>query len=142
HLAVLDFRLQDQDAAAGLERDAVLAGVAMVVEELGDTADAVAAHLGLAAVGVVHAHARVGLLGRADENEPVGADAEMPVADDAAQRGRVLGRRLADAIHVDVVVARAVHLGESHDWHSEPTGRHPWASYSHSMVAGGLLLTS
>ena len=47
-----------------------------------------------------------------------------------ARREQVFRRRLAEAIDIDVVVAGAVHLGETH------------VAHSHSIVAGGLLLTS
>ena len=98
----------------GLDAQRVVGRQAVVVDELGDAADAVAAHLRLAAVGVEHAHLRVGDLGGADEDEAVAADAEVPVADAPGELGGVGGRRLADAIDVDVVVADAVHLVESH----------------------------
>src|SRR5262249_17268252 len=76
--------------------------------------NAVAAHLGFAAVRVEHAHAHVGPLGRADEDQPVAADAEVAVADFSAQASRVARRRIAHAIHVDAIVGPAVHFGEAH----------------------------
>src|SRR5437879_4537066 len=85
--------------------------VSMCMRVLRDTADAVAAHLRLAAVGVEHAHPHVAPLRGADENQTVRADAEVPVANRAAQRSRIARRRMTDAIDVDVVVADAVHFG-------------------------------
>ena len=52
-------------ARAGVDRDRVLVDAAAVVEVLRDAADAVAAHLGFAAVGVEHAHACIGAWPRA-----------------------------------------------------------------------------
>ena len=63
-------------------------------EHLGDAADAVAAHLGFAAVGVQHAHARVAGLAGQDGEHAVAADAEPAIADGAHHR-RVFGRRSA-----------------------------------------------
>src|SRR5262249_35867644 len=130
HAVAGDLQHERQHAAAGLDLQHRLAGDAVVVDVLGDAAHAVAAHLRLAAVGVEHAHAGVAALGPADEDEPAGADAEVPVADRAAQRGGILRQRLAKAVDVDVVVAAALHFHEAHVHHS------------HSIVAGGLLLIS
>ena len=44
---------------------------------------------------------------------PVGADAEMPIADPPAQARGIVRHRVGDAINIDVVVADAVHLGEA-----------------------------
>src|SRR5262249_43629972 len=129
HLAAGHLQFQGQHAAAGLDGQHRLAGDAVVVDELGYTADPISAHLRLAAVGVEHAHARVGPLRGTDEDKAVAADAEVPVADGATEGRGVLRRRIADAIHVNVVIADAVHLRKFH-------------LYSHSMVAGGLLVTS
>lgn len=60
---------------------------------------------------------RVGLLGGADQDQPISANAEVPIADDTAQRGGILRRLFAEAIDVDVVVAAALKLGETHVTH-------------------------
>jgi hypothetical protein len=137
-LAAGEVEVQRQHAAAGLDLQRVVARQAAVVDELGDAADAVAAHLRLAAVGVEHAHLRVGDLGAADEDEAVAADAEVAVAHGARQGRRVGGFGLVEAIDVDVVVAEAVHLHESHGQNPGLGG----CAHSHSIVAGGLLLMS
>ena len=62
---------------------------AVIVDELGHAANAVAAHLRFAAVGVEHAHAGVGRSDGTDQDQPIAADAEMPVADCLRQAGRV-----------------------------------------------------
>src|SRR5262249_28159403 len=81
---------------------------------LAEAAQAVAAHLRLAAVGVEHAHAGVGPFGGADEDEAVGADPEMTITHHLAELGRIFRRRVVDAIDVEVIVAEAVHLHEFH----------------------------
>lgn len=85
----------------------------MVVGEFGDAADSVAAHFGFGAVGVEHSHADVGEVGGEDEDEAVGADAEVAVGDFLGEGGGV-GYFFGEAVDVDVVVADAVHLGETH----------------------------
>ena len=60
-----------------------LGGNAVVVDILGHAADAVAAHLAFAAVGVEHPHPGVGPFRRADQDQAVAADAEVPIADPA-----------------------------------------------------------
>ena len=61
---------------------------------------------------------------------PVATDAEMPVGNRGGQLAHVAGQLLAKAIDVHVVVAATLHFGETH------------YTYSHSIVAGGLLLIS
>src|SRR5262249_32017629 len=90
-------------------------GPAAVEHELGDAADAVAAHLGAAAVRVVHLHAAgaLGPVAGADDDEAVRAHAAVAVGE-APGGARGLGDLLPRAIDVDVVVAEPVHLGEFH----------------------------
>ena len=95
----------------GLARDAV------VVYVFGHAADAVAAHLGFAAVGVEHPHAGVGALRWADQDQAVAPDPPMAVADGARQHGHIIGNSLREAVHVDVVVARTLHLDERQHAH-------------------------
>jgi len=92
-------------ASCVFRRDAVLEGV------FRDAADAVAAHLAAAAVRVVHLHPAVGDVGRADQNEPVGADGGGARRDQARDARRV-GDLVGEGVDVDVIVADAVHLGE------------------------------
>ena len=49
-----------------------------------------------------------------DQDQAVGADPEMPVADRPGQGGRVGGLGLVERLNVDVIVAQTVHLGEFH----------------------------
>src|ERR1700687_3770623 len=116
----------------------------MVINELRDASDPVAAHFRLAAVGIEHAHARVRLVGGADEDQPIRTDPEMPIADGPAQSSRIMRHRVAEAIDVDILVADAVHFGETHvSSHVCPrAAARGLSDYSHSIVAGGLLLIS
>ena len=86
-----------------------------VHRRLGQAADAVAAHLGLAAVGVVQLHGQVAAVAaRPDPDDPVGPDAPAPVGQQAH-----LGHREPDGVvgveHDQEVVARALVLGGVHD---------------------------
>jgi len=97
----------------GFEVDLGRVDEGVVVGVLCYAADAVSAHFGLGAVGVEHSHFEVGGLGGQDEDEAVGADAEVSVADlDGGLSGVV--DRLGEAVNVDVIVSRAVHFDETH----------------------------
>ena len=88
----LDVQVAGEHAGAGLDAQGGAAQRRVgLVEQLGDAADAVAAHLGLAAVGVEHAHARVAHLAGQDREHAVAADAEVAIAERAHDR-RILGR--------------------------------------------------
>src|SRR5262249_5614987 len=85
--AALDVQRALEHARAGLDAQARAAhGRVGVVQELGDAADAVAAHLGLAAVRVEHAHARVRDLAGQDRQHAFAADAEAAIAERAHDR--------------------------------------------------------
>src|ERR1044071_3796047 len=94
---------------------------------------AVAAHLGLAAVAVEHAHPRVGGGRRQDREHAVAADAELAIAqgDHVARRldGLRVGRVGAAQVDHEEVVAQAVELGELHAGNlADPPGRAALAS--------------
>src|SRR5262249_54060251 len=99
------------DARIGVDTKRISSRSTALVGILADAADAVAAHLPAASVGVVHLHAAIGDIGRANEDQPVTANARAPVADARRQRRR-LAHVFIEAIDVDVVVADAVHLDE------------------------------
>ena len=106
--------LQREDAGAGLdvEAAALRPDEAPLDGVLRQAADAVAAHLGLGAVGVEDAHSYRCLVGRQDEQDAVGADAEVTVAHgDGESRPVAL---VALRFDEDEVVAGAVHLYEAH----------------------------
>src|SRR5437870_4716830 len=74
-------------------------------------------------------HARIESTLAAVPEPLIAADAKVAVGDDLAQLGGVARRRVVEAIDIEVVVAQALHLRETH-------------GHSHSIVAGGLLLIS
>ena len=83
------------------------------IRETRETARAIAAHLGLAAVGVVIAHPEIGPVRRALEHEhAIGPDPAVPVADarDLLARQREVARAIVEQ---DEIVARAVHFRET-----------------------------
>jgi len=104
---------QGPDAVVGVDAHRIV-GEAAVVDVLGDAADAVAAHLPAAAVGVVHLHATIGVGGRADQDQAVRPDAVVAPGHGARDVRRV-GQIVLATIDVDVVVADAVHLGHADD---------------------------
>jgi len=85
----------------------------MVIDVFRNAADAVAAHRAAAAVGIVHVHREISLLGRLDQNQPVGSDSEMAVADFSGDPGRVFYFFLR-AVDIDIVIADAVHFSKVH----------------------------
>ena len=113
-LAVGQFEVEDEHAAPGFDLQPVLPGDAMIVDVFGDAPHAVAAHFRFAAVGVEHPHAGIGLFGRADQNQPVRADPLVPVGNGDRQPRNVSRDGFREAIDVDVVISRPVHLGEFH----------------------------
>jgi len=91
---------------------------ALVEDELGEAADAVPAHLGRAAVGVDDAHAAVRAFGGQQQDEAVGADAAMAIAEARGER-RGIAREPATRVDVDEVVRRALELRELERRHAE-----------------------
>jgi len=75
-------------------------------------ADAVAAHFGLGAVGVEHAHTHIRDFGRQDENHAVAAHGKPPRAQFHGQRAQIAGQGFLKTVDVDVIVAEPVHFGE------------------------------
>ena len=83
----------------------------MIVNIFGKTANAVAAHLHLAAVSVVDFHLEVGDFRRMNRQELIGADAESSVAQLFCNRLQVVDV-LRETIEKNEVVAAAMHLGK------------------------------
>ena len=104
--------VQDARARLHVQRAAVGRHHAALQHELGEAADAVAAHLALGAVHVVHPHPDGGALRRRDDDEAVGADAEVAVGYAPRDLGPVA--LLVQAVDVDVVVACALEFREVH----------------------------
>jgi len=105
--------LQGEDAGAGFGGYLLFGHDAMVVGVFGHAADAVAAHLRFGTVGIEHPHPHVSLVRRHDEDETVGADAEVAVGNPYGHLLRV-SDLFSEAVHIDVIVAGTMHLGEFH----------------------------
>src|SRR5690606_27474350 len=91
-------------ATAGLNDEVGLFRQAALVDVFGETADAVAAGFGFGAVCVKDPHFEVGGLAGKDEDDAVGADAQVAVAHFAREGGRV-GNVEVKAFDEMVVVA-------------------------------------
>ena len=128
-----------QHATTGLDPQRICRHHATIDRVFRHAADAVAAHLAFAGVGVKHAHAQVGIgtRRRAHGDEPVTANREMPVAHDP-RHAREIERRVLRSIDVNVVVADAMHLCELHGASvSGQSGKKPRAS-STPMTAAAI----
>ncbi len=101
------------NAAEGFDTYGVAADEAVVVDIFCDATYAVAAHLGLGAVGIEYAHAAVGAIAGHDGYDTVGAYAGVSAADLAGEVGKIVERAL-HAVDIYEVVAEAVHL---HEWY-------------------------
>ena len=113
--AVRDRQTQFEDAAGRFDSQRFFFGDAVVVDVFRHATNAVAAHLGLAAVGVEHPHAGVGDRGGMNQDQPVGADAFVPIADGDRQPRQIGGEEFLEGVDIDIVIARTVHFGESHE---------------------------
>ena len=106
-----------EDAGAGFDRQRAVdrRDPDTLDQVLGEAAEAVAAHLAVGAVGVDNHHPRrrgVRVLG---DQDAVGADAEMPIADARRERRPidiVQVRVLTQRVDQQEVVARALHFEE------------------------------
>ena len=98
------------DAREGLHFRLIL-HKAVLKQPLGNASDAVAAHGPLAAVGVEHAHLCVRRVAVADADEAVRPHGKVPGAQGHRRGSRVKGKA-GKAVHIDVVVAAALHFGE------------------------------
>ena len=116
HVAALDLGLDDLYARIGLDAERDLADQAAIVDELGEATDAIAAHLGEAAVGVEDPHAAIGGRGVEEQDEAVRADAAVAVAEHRRERSRV-GRESTTRVDVHEVVRGAVELCEGQRGH-------------------------
>ena len=112
-MAVFHIQIQGLYAALGVDFQHILFGDAPLIDILAHTADAIAAHFGAGTVGVVQIHFRVSVFAGLNEDDPVAADTEMPVAETHGQSCRVF-HLLFKAVDIDIIVADALHLGKAH----------------------------
>ncbi len=111
HLAVGGVHLDALGALARLDGHLLLGDDVVVIQVLGHAPQGVAGHGALGPVGVEHPHPGVRLLGPLHEDDAVGPDAVMPVAEGDAQRLRA-GDLAVEVLQEDVVVAAGLHLGK------------------------------
>ena len=114
HHAVLDQQRRAHDAGERFDREGGLFHDALLVHILGKAADAVAAHLRLAAVGIDDAHADVGRVAVEHEQQPVPAHAGLAVAERRCKRIEV-GAAHAARIDDEKVIAQSMHFRKFHD---------------------------
>ncbi len=112
HRARAQRQLDREHPRPGLHPHRRCAHASALEGQLGQAADAVAAHLRLRSVGVEHRHAAVGAARGQERDQAVGAHPGVAVAHRPRQRGQIAREGAREAIEVDVVVAAAVHLGE------------------------------
>ena len=86
----------------------------MGVQPLGHTADAVAAHLALAAVRIEDAHHGIcpGSLRSADAYDAIGSDGKMPPGQFFGKGCDILRHTAFAAVEIDIIVGTALHFGE------------------------------
>ena len=100
-------------SAAGFDSQRRFSRQPMLVHVFSHTADAVAAHRALRAVGVVHFHRKICCFGCPDQNQPVRADAEMAVTYRFCQPSRTL-HPLLHGIYIDIIISAALHFCKTH----------------------------
>ena len=86
----------------------------MVIDIFGNAADTVSAHGTLRAVQIVHIHLAVRDLRRADQDQAVGTDAKVAVADKFRHCGRIFDS-LLKTVYIYIIVSNAVHFREFHN---------------------------
>ena len=105
---------RSRDTSTSFDCQVFLLRDSVVVNELGNASHSIATHLGFRPVGVVHPHASVTTLGRADQYKAITANAEMTIAHGDGEPGNVSQFDVLETIDVDVIVARTVHLRKTH----------------------------
>ena len=113
HLAPFHGEVQVLQPRLGLDDQVGLVSQPLVIDELGNAPDAVAAHGTLRAVCVVHSHPEIRHIRGIDGNQAVRSDALVAVAVLEGKTAGILHGSLG-TVHIDVVVAAAVHLGKFH----------------------------
>ena len=106
-------------------------------EGVGEAADAVAADLGTAAVGVEQHHPGAGVVVALADQQPVGADPAAPVAHPPGQVGQ-LGRRQVDVEGDEEVVAESVVLDELQRVHVRERVDHARPHLGERVGGGGV----
>ena len=97
-----------------MDAKGVRLGPRLLVEELGDAADRIAAHLRLGAVLIIYVHLEALSIVPGVGHHTIAPDAGVAVGVAAGECGIVEGG-VAVTIDIDVVVAQGLHLGEVQD---------------------------
>ena len=97
-----------------MDAKGVRLGPPLLVEELGDASDRIAAHLRLGAVLIVYMHLEALSIVPGVGHHAVAPDAGVAVGV-APGKCRIVEGGVAVTIDVDVVVAQCLHLGEVQD---------------------------
>ena len=112
----LSLPAQGLESAAGIDAQFIQHRTfrRMGAQPLGHTADAVAAHLPLAAVGVEHPHLAMGTrrLRGADADDAVRTNGKMPLGQPAGQLCDLLRHTALAAVQIDIVVGAALHFSK------------------------------
>ena len=116
HFAVFYGKGQALCSAFRFHQDGGFRNKPVVEQKFSHTANGVAAHFRARTVGIVHLHAKICDVRRADEHQTVPADAEVAVGQ-ADGRGRRIGHRLGEAVDIDIVIAAALHFCKLHFGH-------------------------
>ena len=110
--AVFEHDLRAHDAGERLHGKLGLVHNALFVDVFCKGADAVSAHLGLAAVLVDNAHADIRAVAVFNDQQAVRADARLPVA--KPRRKRLIVERIRPPVKDDKVIAQSVNLRKLH----------------------------
>ena len=113
YVAIFQQYLRPAQTAAGFHHHGSFRRAARLIKVACRTAQAVPAHFRLAAIGVENAHARICLLRRADQNQPIRPHAIVRPRNAHGQRRRV-AHLLRKRIHIDIIVPQALHFDEFH----------------------------
>ena len=113
-LAVFGIKGQLLYSASCFESDACLICKVVIIDKLAYAACGVSAHISLAAVGIEHSHSEIRLVGGHYKHKSVGTYAEVAVADDLGNSFGV-SHGLLKAVHVNIIVADALHFCKFHN---------------------------
>lgn len=112
NLPVQQIQSQRFDACQRLYSHGISPADTIVIDELAEAANAVAAHFRLAAIAVEDAHPRIRAIGGQSQDEAVAANAKAPVGQAPRQKVQTVRQGLMKAVYDDKVVSYAVHFGE------------------------------
>ena len=111
HSAIFNFEKEHLQPGVGVHPERIVGRNAVVVEIFPDATNPVTAHLPAAAIRVIHLHAGMGRLRRADQNKPI-STYTRPALTHLTGDPDGVGKLGVKRIDIDIVVADAVHLGK------------------------------